>query len=103
MKFGVFFLLEQPEWTTQARVYADVLAQAAYAEALGYDSVWLAEHHFSEYGICPSMAVLMGALAERTRRGRPRTPRTIPPFNHPLRPPQEGALGDQPSAGPLAF
>src|SRR5438270_807375 len=65
MKFGVFFLLEQPEWTTQARVYADVLAQAEYADALGYDSVWLAEHHFSEYGICPSMAVLMGALVAR--------------------------------------
>jgi alkanesulfonate monooxygenase SsuD/methylene tetrahydromethanopterin reductase-like flavin-dependent oxidoreductase (luciferase family) len=61
MKFGVFFLLERPPWKTQAQ---------PYAEELGYDSAWLAEHHFSEYGICPSMAVLAGALAQRTRRVR---------------------------------
>jgi alkanesulfonate monooxygenase SsuD/methylene tetrahydromethanopterin reductase-like flavin-dependent oxidoreductase (luciferase family) len=41
--------VENP-WTTQERVYADTLAQAEYAEALGFDAVWLAEHHFSEYG-----------------------------------------------------
>ena len=103
MKFGVFFLLEQPEWTTQARVYADVLAQAAYADDLGYDSVWLAEHHFSEYGICPSMAVLMGALAERTRRVRLGTAVTILPFNHPLRTAEEWAMVDQLSEGRLDF
>ena len=103
MKFGVFFLLEQPEWTTQARVYADVLAQAEYADALGYDSVWLAEHHFSEYGICPSMAVLMGALAERTRRVRLGTAVTILPFNHPLRTAEEWAMVHQLSEGRLDF
>ena len=103
MKFGVFFLLEQPEWTTQARVYADVLAQAADAEALGYDSVWLAEHHFSEYGICPSMAVLMGALAVRTRRIRLGTAVTILPFNHPLRIAEEWAMVDLLSDGRLDF
>ncbi len=103
MKFGVFFLLEQPEWTTQERVYADVLGQAAYAEALGYDSVWLAEHHFSEYGICPSMAVLMGALAERTRRIRLGTAVTILPFNHPLRTAEEWAMVDVLSKGRLDF
>ena len=50
MKFGVFFRLEPPPWTTQERVYADTLARAEYAEALGFDAVWLAEHHFSEGG-----------------------------------------------------
>lgn len=71
-KFGIFFLLEQPEWKSQARVYADAIAQAAHAEELADDACWPAQHHFSEHGTCPSMPVLAGALARRTsgiRRG----------------------------------
>ena len=103
MKFGVFFLLEQPEWKTQERVYADALAQATYAEELGYDAVWIAEHHFSEYGICPSMAVFAGALAQRTRTIRLGTAVTILPFNHPIRTAEEWAMVDLLSGGRLDF
>ncbi len=103
MKFGVFFLLEQPPGKPQERVYADALGQAAYAEELGFDAVWLAEHHFSEYGICPSMAVLAGALAQRTRRVRLGTAVTILPFNHPLRIAEEWAMVDLLSGGRVDF
>lgn len=103
MKFGIFFLLEQPEWKSQEAVYRDVLAQTAYAEELGFDAVWLAEHHFSEYGICPSMAVLAGALAQRTRRISLGTAVTILPFNHPVRTAEEWAMVDVLSDGRLDF
>lgn len=103
MKFGVFFLLEQPEWKSQETVYRDVLGQAAHAEELGFDAVWLAEHHFSEYGICPSMAVLAGALAQRTRRISLGTAVAILPFNHPVRTAEEWAMVDVLSEGRLDF
>jgi len=103
MRFGIFFLLEQPPWKTQEAVYRDALAQAAYAEELGFDAVWLAEHHFSEYGICPSMAVLAGAIAQKTRRLAIGTAVCIIPFNHPLRIAEEWAMVDVLSEGRLDF
>ena len=36
------------------------------AEALGYHSVWVAEHHFNDYGLCPAPQVLAAFLAART-------------------------------------
>jgi alkanesulfonate monooxygenase SsuD/methylene tetrahydromethanopterin reductase-like flavin-dependent oxidoreductase (luciferase family) len=103
VKFGIFFLLEQPPWKSQEPVYRDALGQATYAEELGFDAVWLAEHHFSEYGICPSMAVLAGAIAQRTRRVALGTAVCILPFNHPLRIAEEWAMVDLLSHGRLDF
>ena len=85
MKFGVFFLCEQPPWQSQRSAYADALDQAFYADALGFDSVWLAEHHFSEYGTAPDVAVLAAALAQRVKRMRIGTAVSTLPFNHPIR------------------
>ncbi len=103
VKFGVFFLLEQPPWKAQEAVYRDALGQSAYAEELGFDAVWLAEHHFSEYGICPSMAVLAAAIAQRTRRVAIGTAVCILPFSHPLRIAEEWAMVDLLSEGRLDF
>jgi len=102
MKFGVFFLLEQPEWTTQARVYADVLAQAAYAEALGYDSVWLASTT-SRSTASVVDGRLMGALRPSVRGGSA----SAPPSPSCVQPPaphcEEWAMVDQLSEGRLDF
>lgn len=103
MRFGVFFLLERPPWRAQEAAYHDALEQAAYAEALGFDAVWLAEHHFSEYGICPSLAVMGAAVAQRTRRVRIGTAVAILPFQHPLRIAEEYAMLDILSGGRLDF
>ena len=42
---------------------------AARAEALGFDSVWLGEHHFCDY-ILSAPPVVLAAIAERTQRVR---------------------------------
>jgi alkanesulfonate monooxygenase SsuD/methylene tetrahydromethanopterin reductase-like flavin-dependent oxidoreductase (luciferase family) len=47
MKFGLFFLCERPPWQSQRSAYHDAIDQAVYADALGFDAVWIAEHHFS--------------------------------------------------------
>ena len=103
MKFGVFFLCEQPPWQSQRSAYADALDQAFYADALGFDSVWIAEHHFSEYGTAPDVAVLAAALAQRVKRMRIGTAVSILPFNHPIRTAESFAMVDVLSDGRLDF
>ncbi len=65
MDFGLFFLMQRdPAWSEQA-VYDSGVRQMLAAESLGYHSVWLAEHHFNDYGLCPAPTVLAVV------RGRP--------------------------------
>ncbi len=40
------------------------------AEDLGYESVWVAEHPFNDYGLCPAPPVLASFVAARTARLR---------------------------------
>src|SRR5438876_779702 len=53
MDFGLFFLMQRDEQWTEQAVYDSALEQMLAAESLGYHSVWFAEHHFNDYGICP--------------------------------------------------
>ena len=51
-------------------VYRDELALIERAEALGYDTIWLTEHHFADDGYSPSIIPLAAAVAARTERVR---------------------------------
>lgn len=55
MKFGVFCVLACPEHDFQ-QAYPELLYQVEYADAPGFEEVWLAEHHSSDYGSMPSPA-----------------------------------------------
>ena len=44
----------------------ETVRQSQLAEKLGYHSVWIAEHHFSYYGVVPNPAVLLSYLAATT-------------------------------------
>ena len=103
MKFGTQNLLSIREWQTHADVYAHALAECRLADELGFDTVWLAEHHFSAYGICPSLAVLAAAVARETSRVRIGTAVVIAPFAHPVRIAEEWAMVDILSGGRLEF
>jgi len=99
MKFAVFSLMQWPEDRSQGDVYHNELAQLEAAESQGYDAVWLAEHHFSRYGIGPSIHLTAAHLAARTERVRIGTAVTIAPFFHPLRIAEEIAMLDRLSDG----
>ena len=65
-----------------------------WTEELGFDEVWLTEHHFIDYGLAVDPAALAAAAASRTRRVRIGLAAAILPFHHPLRLAEQMALID---------
>jgi alkanesulfonate monooxygenase SsuD/methylene tetrahydromethanopterin reductase-like flavin-dependent oxidoreductase (luciferase family) len=101
MEFGLFFLMQRDEeWGEQA-VYDSGLEQMLAAEALGYSSVWIAEHHFNDYGLCPSPPVLASFLAARTTTLRLGMGVSLLPLHHPVGLAEELAVLDVVSGGRL--
>jgi alkanesulfonate monooxygenase SsuD/methylene tetrahydromethanopterin reductase-like flavin-dependent oxidoreductase (luciferase family) len=100
MKFGMFYVLECPDGDFQ-RAYKEMFGQIEYAEELGFDSVWLAEHHGSAYGSMPSPQVAMSAMAKITDRIRIGLAVSILPFDHPVRIAEDFAMVDVISNGRL--
>jgi alkanesulfonate monooxygenase SsuD/methylene tetrahydromethanopterin reductase-like flavin-dependent oxidoreductase (luciferase family) len=72
MKYSIFSVMDHypTRSRTVADYYAQLFAMAEAADRMGYDSVFVAEHHFHEYGAVPNPAVMLGALAQRTKRVR---------------------------------
>ena len=101
MKFGAFFLLGSPQMRPAQEMYRRVLDWAVLAEDLGFDSVWFAEHHFSNYGYIPNPLLMSVKVAQVTRRVRIGTAVLVLPFWHPLRVAEDIAMTDQLTDGRL--
>jgi alkanesulfonate monooxygenase SsuD/methylene tetrahydromethanopterin reductase-like flavin-dependent oxidoreductase (luciferase family) len=101
LKWGVFSLSQYPDQATRVEGLEADLRLFELAEALGYDTAWIAEHLFSSYGIVTSTQVLAAAAVQRLRRMRIGTAVVIIPFNHPLRTASDFALTDCLSHGRL--
>ena len=71
MEFGVFIGCHNlGEARSERQMLEDVTEQAVLAERLGYDVVWLPEHHFNDYNLCPDPFQLAVRVFERTERIR---------------------------------
>ena len=68
-------------------------------DTTGYDAVWLAEHHFSTYSVCPSVHVMAMHAADITNNLRIGTAVSLAAFYHPLRLAEEVALLDHLTGG----
>src|SRR5579862_8871642 len=100
MKFAVLQFFSWPERRVDlAAVYARALARIGIMDGAGYDAVWLAEHHFSSFSVCPSVHMVATLAAAHTRRLRIGTAVSLAPFYHPLRLAEEVALLDHLSGG----
>lgn len=103
IRVGLLHLFEEPLGKTDQEMYEENSDLAVYADEIGLDSVWIAEHHFSEYGVMPSTQVFASYLASRTRRLRIGTGVVVLPFHHPIRVAEEFAFMDVLSRGRLDF
>jgi alkanesulfonate monooxygenase SsuD/methylene tetrahydromethanopterin reductase-like flavin-dependent oxidoreductase (luciferase family) len=80
-------------------VYETALERFSIMDQTGYDAVWLAEHHFSSFSVCPSVHLMGTMAAARTKHLRIGTAVSLAPFYNPLRLAEEVALLDVLSGG----
>lgn len=103
VQFGLTFDFRNPKqwnlpWDT---LYGRTLDQISFAEELGYDSVWLTEHHFSEDGQATSPMTTLAAIASRTKRVLIGTSVLLLPFYNASRLAEDAATVDIISGGRL--
>ena len=91
MKCGLFYehQISRP-WVerNEHRLFQDTLEQIEFADKLGFDYVWEAEHHFlEEYSHSSAPEVFLGACSQRTEQMRLGHGIVLhpPAYNHPSR------------------
>lgn len=102
VRFGVAYDFRNPSGhgpLTNSEFYGAVLDQVAFVDQLGFDIVWLTEHHFVDDGYLPSFVPVAGAIAARTSRIRISTDIALLPFHHPIRLAEDMAVLDTLSGG----
>ena len=101
LRFGVVYDFRNAPGSglSDSQIYGAILEQAVLVDQLGFDQIWLTEHHFVDDGYLPSPVVAAAAIAARTRRVRISTDILILPFHHPLRLAEDWAVLDVLSGG----
>ena len=104
MKFDIFYQLPEGAAQNTAERYRELIAEAAEADVLGFDTVWLAEVHFApRFSVMPTPLMLLAAIAERTTRIRLGMAVNLMPLHHPIRLAEEVATLDVLSGGRVEF
>ncbi|MGH7033094.1 MAG: LLM class flavin-dependent oxidoreductase, partial [Stellaceae bacterium] len=106
MKFG-YFTLSDNNYRDNARTpnafVATIVDEAIYAEAIGMDSAWIGEHHFSSLGVNSAPEILLTHIAAKTQRIRLAPAVTVLPLHHPIRVAEQWASLDLMSGGRVDF
>jgi probable F420-dependent oxidoreductase len=82
--------------------FEETIRECERAEAAGFDSVWLGEHHASPL-LYPTPLLSLAAIASRTHRVRLGTAVLLLPLYHPLRVAEDAAMVDVISGGRLVL
>ncbi|MEQ8232642.1 MAG: LLM class flavin-dependent oxidoreductase, partial [Gammaproteobacteria bacterium] len=96
MRFGLMYDFRNPRrWHVDPPVfYRAMLDQMVEAEQLGFDHVWLTEHHFTDDAYNPASLSMAAAVAAVTSRIRIGTFVMLLPFIHPVRAAEDVTLAD---------
>ncbi|HWP56680.1 MAG TPA: LLM class flavin-dependent oxidoreductase [Candidatus Acidoferrales bacterium] len=106
MKFGAHYL---PTYVpaldgSVAEFYGEMFQQIEELDRLGFDHVWVTEHHFGHYGgTLPQPPVFLSAIARTTRRIRLGVAVSVLPLNQPIQVAESYAMVDVISGGRLEF
>ncbi len=103
MKFAAFTTVAASagEATDAAQMIDNIRQQTVLAEELGFEAIWLGEHHFGPYaaGDLPNPILLGADLAARTSRIRIGQMANIAPWWHPIRLAEDIAILDNMTRG----
>src|SRR6516162_2710612 len=96
MNFGIALMFRNPPPSkiSFTEIYRKHLDLATAAEELGYDTIWLTEHHFVDDGYSPSLLPIAAAIAARTRMIRIGTFVILLPLHNPIRIAEDAATVD---------
>lgn len=98
MRLGLFNLMNE-HGIGQAEIVEGTIACVKLVESIGFETAWFAEHHFSNYSLCPSPLMMAAAVARETSRIRLGPAVIVAPLYNPIRLAEELALVDQLSHG----
>ena len=103
MRFAAFTTVAASagEAVTAEEFIGNLRQQTILAEELGFEAMWLGEHHFGPYGIgdLPNPILLSADLAARTSRIRIGQMANIAPWWHPIRLAEDLAMLDNMTGG----
>ena len=102
-QFGLIYdFRNPPQWRRPwGEFYDDLLEEVQLAEQLGYDHVWITEHHFIDDGYTPSVLPIAAAIARLTARIRIGTWVLLLPLHNAIRVAEDAATVDILSNGRL--
>ena len=105
MRFGLFggATAKPTQETTDSRLYGDFVDYVCEAEALGFHSVFLVEHHFTGMAQVSASLGLLTYLAGRTSRIRLGTAVTVLTWHNPVLLAEQAATLDLVSGGRFDF
>ena len=105
MRFAAFTTVaaSSGEATDSAGLLDNLRQQTILAEELGFEAIWLGEHHFTPFGVgdLPNPILLGADLAARTSRIRIGQMANIATWWHPIRLAEDLAILDNMSGGRL--
>jgi alkanesulfonate monooxygenase SsuD/methylene tetrahydromethanopterin reductase-like flavin-dependent oxidoreductase (luciferase family) len=104
MRFGVGLFCLQSTATAprhHVRAYREFVEDSVLIESLGYEGVWLSEHHFFYDGYCPAPLPAAAAVLGATTRLRVGTGMLLAPLQRPERLAAAACDLDRRSAGRL--
>jgi natural product biosynthesis luciferase-like monooxygenase protein len=104
MQFGLCYIPDYHQESSGSWQdwYDGMIAEVKFAETLGFDSAWFAEHRVPGFAF-GSPAVFIAALARETSRIRLGCSVSLLPLNHPVRTAEDYAMADVLSHGRLDF
>nr|WP_203986262.1 LLM class flavin-dependent oxidoreductase [Sphaerisporangium rufum] len=99
MRIGVFLPVAGFPGHGHGELLRAAADTAVAAERAGFDDVWIAEHHFMSYGLCPSAVTMAGHLLGRTERITVGTAVSVLSTAHPVALAEQAVLLDHLSGG----